>query len=980
ESTPETTFTITAVDGDGDTADITVTVKQDFKPGIPGEDPTDPTDPYTQPTLSDTLTTDDSYIDGSSATYEGGVKTNADSGSFTVDLHGEQKGSTITFTHGSDSVVLTCNGTVWTATNGGELEGSYGILAVSATQSGNVVTVDYTFTQTKPYVDHAADGTGAAHDDTAEGVDSFGVTVRDSSGEAQEVTGIITLNIEDDGPVVSGLEASDDSVANEYSASLSGTFSADFGADLGHFQLGDDAGSVKDGVTTFTVNGGQLVITPQGGNIYGYEFKPANPDVSLAARDFTITAVDGDGDTASTTIKVRLDYVPDIEDGHDPDNDPITPHVTDNNIVVDEGALLPADEQAGHHVGHGKGGTGSFNVDLHGENGVIMVGGYTINVTGENAAITGSSSTDAATGVSFSVSGVSRNSDGTWEVNYGYELTKVSDSSEDLKGSIGIKVTDSNGGTATDSINITVHDDKPYVNASVDSVILENDTANMPKMLADSSVVDFTTTTYGAVDSIKVFGDQVTVSGGITSGITTLENGVQTPGTITTAGVKVVTSPHAASENKGLMVKNPGTDRDGNEISANNDGKGSSECIIFDLGDNLAHGIAINFGAFYSNSGETEQAVVSFYRGNDSTPFYSTLYTSNTASGQWGTTTGGGIGDYLSDGFDRVVITPLDKGNGAIGSNSDFTIQSVDFITLPQPVTIIKGNTGSVFATAAEGFAANYEHPVFGHENGETFTVKLNGAETAATLAITSGSTGSQMMTATAGSTQLFSAILEDDGSWSYNLFTDFTVVNSSGSPHFELKFESRDKGGDVGTASIFVDTNHSDGSEVLLYGETADTVPGNLGEDAIYGGAGNDIFRGMGDGADALFGEGGSDIFVYDSADALVHGGLGIDVLLSGENVSLDALLASGQVEDVEVLVRGTGAESLTSLGALAGKGIEVNGNSVELTGWTQGETRTSGDVTVTTWTQGDLTIETTLEVNTAAEQIILQSNTGSV
>jgi len=115
----------------------------------------------------------------------------------------------------------------------------------------------------------------------------------------------------------------------------------------------------------------------------------------------------------------------------------------------------------------------------------------------------------------------------------------------------------------------------------------------------------------------------------------------------------------------------------------------------------------------------------------------------------------------------------------------------------------------------------------------------------------------------------------------------------------------------------------------------------------------------------------------VYDSADALVHGGLGIDVLLSGnDSTHLDALLNGGKVQDVEVLVRGTGAESLTSLGELAGKGIEVNGNSVELTGWTQGETRTSGDVTVTTWTQGDLTIET----NLAAEQIILQSNTGSM
>ena len=927
------------------------------EPEVPGKDPEDPTVPSNE--VLDALVTDDSYVDNAGGNKDNtGAVSDRDSGSFVLKLNGLSQTLIITGDSGEKlTLQFGISGQLISPADlsDASVGGSYGRLhSFSTSTDGSSVRVSYIYTQDTAY-QHPADDN--AHD-AVDFAEFFGVTVRDSIGQQDE--GAITVTIEDDGPVVSGLMASDDSVANEYSASLSGTFSADFGADGGHFQLGDDSGSVQGGVTTFTVGGGQLVITHQGGNTYGYEFKPANPDVSFAEKKFTITAVDGDGDTASTTITVSLNYVPDIIFSD--------PAATGDTIVVDEGALLPAGEQAGHHVGHGKGGTGSFSVDLHGENGVITVGGYTIRVTGENAAITGSSSIDAATGVSFSVSGVSRNSDGTWEVRYGYELTGASSSPEDLTGHIAIKVEDASGGIATDSISITVHDDKPYVNASVDSVILESDTANMPKMLADSSVVNFTTTTYEAADSIKVFGGQVEVSGG-----TTLDNGVQTPGTITTKNVKVVTSPHTASENKGLMVENSGKDRDPNEISANNDGKGSSECIIFDLGDNLAHGIAINFGAFYSNSGETEQAVVSFYRGNDSTPFYSTLYTSNTASGQWGATTGGGIGDYLSDGFDRVVITPLDKGNGAIGNNSDFTIQTVDFITLPQPVTIIKGNTGSVFATAAEGFADNYEHPVFGHANGETFTVNLGGTEATATLSITSGSTGSQMMTATAGSTQLFSAILEDDGSWSYNLFTDFTVVNSNGSPHFELKFESKDKGGDVGTASIFVDTNHSDGSAVLLYGDGADTVPGNPGDDAIYGGAGDDVFRGMDDGADALFGESGSDIFVYDSADALVHGGLGIDVLLSGDtDTHLNALLNDGKVQDVEVLVRGIRAVSLTSLDALADKGVTVGDDSVTLSNaW-----KDNGNGIFENTAEG-LTIETTLEVNTAAEQIILQSNT---
>jgi len=130
----------------------------------------------------------------------------------------------------------------------------------------------------------------------------------------------------------------------------------------------------------------------------------------------------------------------------------------------------------------------------------------------------------------------------------------------------------------------------------------------------------------------------------------------------------------------------------------------------------------------------------------------------------------------------------------------------------------------------------------------------------------------------------------------------------------------------------------------------------------------GNDVFRANA-GSDILFGQGGNDIFVYDAADALIHGGSGIDILLSND-ISLDSLLDTSQVQEVELFVKGADAESLTSLSALEGVGITVGSDSVTLSeSWKPCDNGTFVNETA------DLSIETTLEVDTAAEQIILQS-----
>jgi len=145
------------------------------------------------------------------------------------------------------------------------------------------------------------------------------------------------------------------------------------------------------------------------------------------------------------------------------------------------------------------------------------------------------------------------------------------------------------------------------------------------------------------------------------------------------------------------------------------------------------------------------------------------------------------------------------------------------------------------------------------------------------------------------------------------------------------------------------------------------DSLFGDAGDDLIFGQGGNDFING-GAGSDTLYGGSGSDIFVYDQNDALIHGGSGIDILLSN-NDSLESLLESGKVQDIELLVKGTGAESLTSLDALAGKGITVGEDRVTLSNdWV----RSDGLFTNET---ASLTIEVSDEATIAGQQIIFQT-----
>lgn len=147
-------------------------------------------------------------------------------------------------------------------------------------------------------------------------------------------------------------------------------------------------------------------------------------------------------------------------------------------IIVDEAALGNGTAGTGD-TEHGASGTGGFNVNLHGEAGVITIGGengYIITVDADGNVIGFEDATEGkglttANGVNVTIaeSGLEYK-DGTWTVNYDYKLTGSQTHGEPgkvegdtLSDTISITVQDDTGDVADGSIRVDVHDDGPEV-------------------------------------------------------------------------------------------------------------------------------------------------------------------------------------------------------------------------------------------------------------------------------------------------------------------------------------------------------------------------------------------------------------------------------------------------------------------------------------------------------------------------------------
>ena len=159
------------------------------------------------------------------------------------------------------------------------------------------------------------------------------------------------------------------------------------------------------------------------------------------------------------------------------------------------------------------------------------------------------------------------------------------------------------------------------------------------------------------------------------------------------------------------------------------------------------------------------------------------------------------------------------------------------------------------------------------------------------------------------------------------------------------------------------------DGNDMLFGMGGNDILRGGAGDDYLFGGSGDDYLDG-GDGSDTIFAGFGSDIIVYDKSDYLVDGGSGIDVMIHDETLSLDALLGGNGagngpiVNDVEVLITGNKALSLTSMDKLSEVGINIThgegSDTLSLSdGWKAVDSDTSDGVVSYTNETHDLTVQ---------------------
>ena len=175
-------------------------------------------------------------------------------------------------------------------------------------------------------------------------------------------------------------------------------------------------------------------------------------------------------------------------------------------------------------------------------------------------------------------------------------------------------------------------------------------------------------------------------------------------------------------------------------------------------------------------------------------------------------------------------------------------------------------------------------------------------------------------------------------------------------------------------------------GDDVLFGGSGNDHLYGGSGNDILFGGSGDDYLDG-GEGRDILFGGSGNDIIKYDSSDFLVDGGDGIDFLITdNKDLSLDELLRNTDpnngpiVQNVEVLISGDHALSLTDTAGLKQYGIELglDGDKETLTltdAWTQqGDAFVNADAGLTIQVHG-LTPETVTDDQAMLHKFILEN-----
>ena len=301
------------------------------------------------------------------------------------------------------------------------------------------------------------------------------VTVTDTDGDSGSTT--ITVNVVDDMPEARADSISFTEAEAQKGASGESVLENDvFGADAPAYKT---VTSIEGGTLGQPVQGdyGTLTLNEDGTYTYKLGDKVDVPRGETYMEQFTYTIKDADGDTSTATLTIAIK------------GDEIVPaNPGSATIVVDEALLTDGNVVNSDNFDHKPSGTGSFIVNLNGEDGTVTLkygsGPDAPNITvslingdtfDENWLSTNKTLT--VNGVEVTVTGATQQDDGSWKIEYSYSLTGQQThtgqgvgENDALSGIIGITVTDATGDTSTGSLTVTVHDDGPVASGDVNSL------------------------------------------------------------------------------------------------------------------------------------------------------------------------------------------------------------------------------------------------------------------------------------------------------------------------------------------------------------------------------------------------------------------------------------------------------------------------------------------------------------------------------
>ena len=632
---------------------------------------------------------------------------------------------------------------------------SNGKLSVDA--NGNLV-----YTQTSAYT-----GTGHnVHADTNETalVDSVTVTVVNSAtGLTKEVT--LNINIEDDAPALTVTDGTAD--INSGQKTEVGTYTLVHSADGDTVTInGVKADVTENGAYTATIDG-VGTVTLEDGKVY---VTPAEGYISKGNVSLTINVTDADGDSRSGSVAFDMNTVLKT------DTFEVTTHDADlrieghTSVTTVKAAELGADwefSEKGLPDVH----NGELSVDEHGN----LV--YT-----QTSALT-----DSTLHNKYAPEEGGRDETATVTPPEGVKVTVVNKVTHEEK-----EVT----------LNIKITDDAPEL--TVSDPVKGEDPGTAGDFIGGDPLV-FTEYT----EAGRKLGPSLTFNEGVKGQEVTISaamvhyDDTWNIDSISTKGMTLGNSGHTVEQDRGLTVNGGAHSQ---EIGAE---KGShfGEAVIIDLHGQLAYGLNIKFGAFYSAAKEageyspdkySERAIISFYN-NEGDLVHTQEVIGRSTDGEFTLNTT----DFLADGFSRVVISAADNNE-----HSDFTIQSVDFVTSEPAIAVYTGTVTGI--SGADGFAEGYENATFDYKDGETIKVSVNGGEAVeATLHMEQGRSGGGSLTATApDGTLLFTAILDSKGDWTFKQHEVFQMVDADGKlgGDFQLEFITKDGDGDIANGHATID------------------------------------------------------------------------------------------------------------------------------------------------------------------------------